>query len=499
MPITDGHDMNASSPEHVRVGSRDDASALLDTLRARLGDDAVLVGEEVAGRACHVWDARPLQALALVRPSGTEQVSAVLNACHAAGCGVVTHGGTTGLAGGIDSAPHEIVLSLERMRAIEPVATGERTVTVQAGAVLERVQDAARDAGLQFGLDLGARGSCTIGGNIGTNAGGLSVLRYGMMREQVLGLEAVLADGTVVSSMKGLLKNNTGYDWTQLMIGSEGTLGVVTRAVLRLRPATPVVATAMLGCARFEQVVALLGTLSRDLDGTLNAFEVIWNPFYRLNTDPAHADHVGAPLGRDHPLYVIVESRGCDEGTTARFSDALETALDAGLIDDAVLASSERDGGRLWAVREQIEIALRHDPVFVYDVSLPIGRMPGYLDRVHAALRERWPEVHFYAYGHLADGNLHLMVAPEAIRPGAVARHGLGEASERVLAQEADSDRIVYDALRAVGGSVSAEHGIGTKKKRWLAHSRSAAELALMRTLKNALDPAGTLNPGKLF
>jgi len=491
--------MNAPIAERASAAPRNDVSSLLDTLRVRLGDDAVLTGDEVANRARHVWDARPLQALALVRPSGTEEVSAVLAACHAAGCGVVTHGGTTGLAGGIDSAPHEIVLSLERMRTIEPVATGERTVTVQAGAVLERVQEAAREAGLQFGLDLGARGSCTIGGNIGTNAGGLSVLRYGMMREQVLGLEAVLADGTVVSSMKGLLKNNTGYDWTQLMIGSEGTLGVVTRVVLRLRPATPVVATAMLGCERFDQVVGLLGALSRDLDGTLNAFEVIWNPFYRLNTDAAHADHVDAPLGRDHPLYVIVESRGCDEGTTARLSDALENALEAGLITDAVLAGSDSEGRRLWAVREQIEIALRHDPVFVYDVSLPIGCMPAYLDEVEAALRERWPAVNFYAYGHLADGNLHLMVAPGAIRPGATARHGLGEASEATLAQEATSDRIVYDPLRALGGSVSAEHGIGTKKRRWLAHSRSAAELALMRTLKNALDPAGTLNPGKLF
>jgi len=472
---------------------------LLVALRRALGDEAVLTGADVTVRARHVWDARPIDALAVIRPSSTEQVADTLRLCNAAGRSVVTHGGLTGLVGGNDSLAKDVVLSLERLRRIESLDAAERTITVQAGTVLENVQRAAEEAGLQFGLDLGARGSCTIGGNIATNAGGLSVLRYGMMREQVLGLEAVLADGTIVSSMKGLLKNNTGYDWTQLLIGSEGTLGVVTRAVLRLHPATPVVATAMLGCERLEQVGELLGTLSRELDGTLNAFEVIWNPFYRLNTDPERAGHVDAPLGREHPLYAIVESRGSDEGTTTRFDTAMEKAFEKGLITDAVLARSEHDRQRLWAVREQIEIALTHDPVFVYDVSLAIGRMQDYLDDVDRALREHWPQVRFFAYGHLADGNLHLMVAPEAIRPGAVVRHGLGEASEATLAAEAVSDRIVYDALRAVDGSVSAEHGIGTKKKRWLAHSRSAAERRLMHTLKHALDPEGTLNPGKVL
>jgi len=476
-----------------------DSAAPIAALRTQLGDDAVLCEDELAARARHVWDARSIDAACLVRPSTTEQVADVLRLCNAAGCHVVTHGGRTGLAGGGDSSGSDVVLSLERMRHIESLDRAERTITVQAGTVLENVQHAADEAGLQFGLDLGARGSCTVGGNIATNAGGLAVLRYGMMRAQVLGLEAVLADGTIVSSMKGLVKNNTGYDWTQLMIGSEGTLGVVTRAVLRLRPATPVVATALLGCERLEQVSELLGMLSRDLDGTLNAFEVIWNPFYRLNTDTAQPDHVDAPLERNHPLYVIVESRGSDEATSARFGDALENAFGQGLITDAVVAGSENDRQRLWAVREQIEIALKHDPVFVYDISLAIGHMQAYLDRVHAALLERWPQVQFFAYGHLADGNLHLMVAPEPIKPGAVVRHGLGEASEATLGAEAFSDRIVYDALRALGGSVSAEHGIGTKKKRWLGHSRSEAELTLMRTLKRALDPNGTLNPGKML
>lgn len=479
--------------------SSGDAAALLARLQDALGDAHVLTGSQVDARARHVWDPRALQALAVVRPSSSDEVAAVLRACADADRAVVTLGGITGLAGGNDSTPDDVVLTLERMRDIETIDPVARTITVQAGCVLETVQRAAAESGLQFGLDLGARGSCTIGGNIATNAGGLSVLRYGMMRAQVLGLEAVLADGSIVSSMKGLLKNNTGYDWTQLLIGSEGTLGVVTRAVLRLHPATPVVATAMLGCSDLDKVTRLLDAMSRELDGTLNAFEVIWNPFYRLNTDPARPDRTPAPLGRDHALYVIAEARGHDDGLLHRFDQVLERAVEHGLVEDAVVAQSEQQRASLWPVREHIEIALLHDPLFVYDVSLSIGRMGDYLDRVRDALRARWPDGHFYAYGHLADGNLHLLVAPRSIQPGARVRHGLGDADAATLADEAISDAIIYGELAAVDGSVSAEHGIGTKKRQWLGHSRSAAERQLMATLKRALDPDQRLNPGKVL
>jgi len=482
------------------------ADALLDTLRGACGAEHVLVGDDVSARATHFWNPAPLSARAVVRPGSTAETAAVLAACHAAGQSVVTHGGVTGLAGGDTSTDDDVVVSLERMRDIEHVDPTGRTITVGAGCVLERVQAAAREAGLQFGLDLGARGSCTIGGNIATNAGGLSVLRYGMMREQVLGLEAVLADGTVVSSMNRMLKNNAGYDLRQLFVGSEGTLGIVTRAVLRLRAPTPSAQTALVAFERFGQVTALLAHVDGALNGTLNACEVIWNRFYRLNTDPANEGHGAAPLERDHPIYAIVESRGADPDRDAEtFARALETAMERELVTDAVIARSGRERAGIWHLREHIDIALRHEPVFTYDVSLPIVDMGTYLAEVERAVLARWPDGVLYAYGHLADGNLHLLVAP---RPMPAAGDAGGDGPADVPADEPTasdieawhraSDEIVFAPLEPLGGSVSAEHGIGLAKKAHLPRSRGPEEIALMRALKATLDPGGILNPGKV-
>ena len=473
--------------------SGEGTATLLGELRAVVGDAHVLVGEDVSARAAHFWNPEPLRARALVRPGSTRETAAVLARCDARAQSVVTRGGVTGLAGGERSGADDVVLSLERMNAIESLDPLERTITVGAGCVLERVQDAARESGLQFGLDLGARGSCTIGGNVATNAGGLSVLRYGMMREQLLGLEVALADGTVLSSMNAQLKNNTGYDLKHLFVGSEGTLGVVTRAVLRLRPATPATATALVAFDDFDAAQRLLARLGESLEGTLNAYEIIWKRFYRLNTDPEHAGSAPSPLSREHPLYALVESRGADaERTASRFEAALGEALDAGLVVDAVLAQSERERAALWPIRENIEIVLRHAPVFTYDVSLPIGAMARYVDELEAALRARWPESLLYAYGHVADGNLHLIVAP---RP-------FGDETplpaERERAWHAESDELVYAPLGPLGGSVSAEHGIGLDKKAHLGRTRGEAEIATMRALKRMLDPNGILNPGKI-
>ena len=482
------------SPPTAGAARERPADALLDALREACGAAHVLVGTDVAARATHFWDPAPLAAGAVVRPGSTAEVSAVLAACHRAGQSVVTHGGVTGLAGGDRTTPADVVLSLERLRDVETVDPLGRTMTVGAGCVLERARAAALEAGLQLGLDLGARGSCTIGGNIATNAGGLSVLRHGMMREQVLGLEAVLADGTVLSSMNRMLKNNAGYDLKQLFIGSEGTLGVVTRAVLRLRAPTPSRETALVACARFADVAALLAHVDTALNGTLNAFEVLWRPFYRLNTDPAHAGAGPAPLGRDHPLYAIVEARGADPARDAgTFARALETAFERGLVADAVVARSERERAEIWHVREQIDIALRHDPVFPYDVSLPLADTEGYVGALERAVRARWPEGLLIAYGHLADGNLHLLVAPRPMgAPGS-------PCAADVDAWHRASDEMVFAPLGPLGGSISAEHGIGLLKKAHLPRSRTPAELDLMRALKRTLDPANILNPGKIL
>ncbi len=478
-------------------------SELLNELRSIVGDANVLDQQTVALRASHFWDSSPMQAHALVRPSNTDEVSAVLTACHAAGQPVVTHGGLTGLVDGEKSHNNEIVLSLERMRSIESVDVAGRTMTVQAGCILEQVQQTASDHGLLYGLDLGARGSCTIGGNISTNAGGLSVLRYGMTREQILGLEVVLADGTVLSSMNALLKNNTGYDLKQLFIGSEGTLGIVTKAVLRLRPDTPTCNTALLAFDKFEQVTAVLSHLSATLNSQLNAFEIIWNDFYCLSTSDTTTDSVRAPLSSNYAAYAIVESRGANAVADQKvFTEALEQAMEQGNIVDAVIAQSEKERAQIWTIRENVDVVLRHDPAFIYDISLPIASMETYLETIKQSITSVWPTAIVYAYGHLADSNLHISVAPI---PENYGKNPSSTGTETAPLTEEQTqwyrqcNTMVFEPLSDIGGSISAEHGIGLMKKSYLHYSRSEDEIATMRLIKRSLDPTNLLNPGKII
>lgn len=472
------------------VGTVPDVELLLQSLVTIVGEKHVLRGDDVSARSTHFWDPTPLCARAVVRPANTKQTAAVLKICHEAGQAIVTHGGVTGLVDGNLSGNTDIVLSMERQTAIESIDARGSTITVQAGAILQTVQEAAALANKQFGLDLGARGSCTIGGNIATNAGGLSVLRYGMMREQVLGLEVVLSDGTVLSSMNSMMKNNAGYDLKHLFIGSEGTLGVITRAVLRLRAATPNVDTALLAFSSFEQVTDLLGEFSASLNSTLDAFEVIWQPFYQLNTNASIEGTVAAPLPASYPLYAIVETRSADSSSAQLFEKALEHSMNNGLIQDAVVAQSEKERAAIWQIRENIDLALQHDPVFVYDISLPIADMHQYIDATIEQLEQRWPGVIVYVYGHLADGNLHVLVAPPCDKP-------MSEDQRREWQNQ--SNDLVYTPLQNLGGSISAEHGIGLTKKAYLSLSRTPEEIDLMRTLKRTLDPAGILNAGKIL
>ena len=474
--------------DNVKTTNRE---CLLDALANIVGSSNVLRGEQVSQRATHFWDSTPLDAKAIVRPANTAETSAVLKLCHEQSQTVVTHGGVTGLVDGNRTTSNDIVLSLERQNHIESIDEKGRTMLVQAGAVLQNIQEAAADANLQFGLDLGARGSCTIGGNISTNAGGLSVLRYGMTREQVLGLEVVLADGTILSSLNQMMKNNAGYDLKHLFIGSEGTLGIITRAVLRLRPATPHIDTALMAFASFDQVSDLLGDLAASLNGNLDAFEVIWQPFYQLNTNAQLDGTSAAPLPASYPIYAIVETRSNNaENASSDFQHALEKALNNGLIQDAVIAQSQKERANIWHIREHIDIALSHDPVFVYDISLPIADMNNYVESTIGQLEQHWPGVIVYVYGHLADGNLHVLVAPPTDSP-------LSEAE--FTKWQSISNDIVYTPLKKLGGSISAEHGIGLSKKAYLHHSRTPEEIALMKTLKNSLDSSGILNPGKII
>ena len=432
--------------------------------------------------------------------------------CHEAGQTVVTHGGVTGLVDGNRSNEHDIIVSLERQSAIEHIDPTGRTITVQAGAKLQVVQEKAAESGLQFGLDLGARGTCTIGGNVSTNAGGLSVLRYGMTREQVLGLEVVLADGTIISSMNAMMKNNAGYDLKQLFIGSEGTLGIITRVVLRLRAPTPHVETALLAFDNFASITATLQSLDSAFNGTLDAFEVLWQPFYRLNTDPDRSDTVTAPLSRDYPLYAIVERRSADKQGTEKqdsvdsvFEPALAQLMEEGALVDAVIAKSAQEAASIWHIREHIDIALEPDPVFTYDVSLPIATMEDYVSRLTTELETMWPEVTLYVYGHLADGNLHILISPPETDSSTKTAEDTDSAhtsiNKATYVEKLHKlcNKLVYTPLQSIGGSISAEHGIGLYKKEYLPLSRNTAELTLMKTLKRTLDPKAILNRGKIF
>ncbi|MEQ6918157.1 FAD-binding oxidoreductase [Halomonas aquatica] len=457
--------------------------ALLRQIADVVGDVNVLTGETVSERRVDWLSGAPCRAGAIVRPGSTAELAEVMRLCHAARQPVVTHGGLTGLVHGAEASADELAISLERMTAIEDVDRIGATLTVQAGAPLQSVQEAAEAVDLQFALDLGARGSCTIGGNIATNAGGIRVIRYGMMRQQVLGLEAVLADGTVVSSMNRMLKNNAGFDLKQLFIGSEGTLGIVTRAVLHLQPPTPYMQTALVACPSFEAVTGLLAHLGQTLGGSLAAFEVMWQSHYRLLTEES-ARH-RPPLATDSPYYVILESLGNDPQSHAmQFSRALEGALESEVVSDAVLAQSGSQRQALWAIREDIEGLIQAlSPLFTFDISLPIPAMERYVTHLEAALERDWPGARMVTFGHLGDGNLHISICTGSADP----------MTRRAV------ERLVYTPLAELGGSISAEHGIGLEKRDYLALSRTPEEIDLMHTLKRALDPHGLLNRHKVL
>jgi FAD/FMN-containing dehydrogenase len=454
---------------------------LLADLRSIVGDWGVVTGDPLHARQYDPF-AGEIRAEVLVRPRDTAQVSAVLRLCHSRGQVVVTHGGMTGLVYGTAARASDLILSIEALNQIESVDLPGRTMRVQAGVTLQRAQEEAERFDLMFPLDLGGRGSATIGGNISTNAGGMRVVRYGMMRSLVLGVEAVLADGTVLGSLNRMLKNNSGYDLKQLFIGSEGTLGVVTRADLRLVSRPRSQGTAFVGCPDFASVIKLLGVMDAGLGGQLSAFEVMWPEFYELTTTPPA---INTPiLQRGHGLYVLIEALGGDPQSDAeRLEQALGQAMEQGLIADAVIAKSDLERRAMWAPREDVFQTRRYGPTHNFDVSLAISDMPGYLDTLRRELPKCAPGARIIVFGHIADGNLHIVVAA-------------GEAHEATFEAV---ERCVYESLRPISGSISAEHGIGLERKAYLGISRSEAEIATMRALKKALDPRGILNPGKVF
>jgi len=457
---------------------------IVKELRALIGEAGVLDAAEVAKRSAGVWRPDNLKAAALARPASTEQVAAVMQWCHAHGVTVVPQGGLTGLVHGADTEPGQVVISTERMKSIEAIDPIQRTAVVQAGVSLQALQEAADAADLLYPVDFPARGTATLGGMAATNAGGNRVIRYGMTRDTVLGLEVVLADGTVVSSLNTLIKNNTGYDLKQFFVGAEGTLGVITRLVLRLREKPVAANTAFAGFDAFDNVAKFLKHMDRNLGGTLSSFEVMWQSFYRLvTTAPAKGR---PPIAQDYPYYVLVESQGADrELDTQRFNSAMESAFESGLIVDAAIAQSDADSHGFWALRDDVERVMHGGLPVIFDISLPIAEMDAYARRLQEGLVDAIGADHrLFIFGHLGDGNLHVVVqVPPAI----------------YMADRGKIEAVVYGGLASFRGAVSAEHGIGLEKKPWLAISRSEPELAVMRALKAALDPRNLLNPGKIL
>lgn len=455
-------------------------SDIIEQFEAILDANGIMRGEEVCNRAVHVWNDASIEAQVILRPTTTAQVAAILKVCNAAKQTVVAHGGRTGLVQSSITVANDVIISLERMNQIEEIDEVGRTMTVQAGVPLQTLQDAAEAAGLFFPVDLGARGSCQIGGNVSTNAGGNRVIRFGMMRDNVLGLEAVLADGTVVTSLNTMIKNNAGYDLKQLFIGSEGTLGVITRLVLRLREAVTEDETAFVSFDTFDQVTGFLKYIDGALGGTLSAYEVLWHDYYDLVTTAPATNK--PPVEKSRPFYALVESLG-SQSDREKFEAIMIKALEDGLISDAAVAQSGGDRAAMWAIRDDVEQFFRYGPPQIFDVSIAIRYIGEYVDEVKRRLREQWPDHHCFTFGHIGDGNIHFAIT-------------VPNADEKI---HRAVEVCVYEPLAPHGGSVSAEHGIGLEKKDYLSISRSDTEIALMRRLKHSFDPNGILNPGKIF
>jgi FAD/FMN-containing dehydrogenase len=452
----------------------------IDELLERLGPDIVTVSD-VSERYHTDWTGTaPCAPVALIRPRTTDQVAQALQICDRHRQSVIAQGGLTGLTGAAVPSPGDISLSTERLVGVEEIDPAAATMTVWAGTTLEAAQQAALAAGFELTYDLGARGSCTVGGNVATNAGGNRVIRYGMTREHVLGLEAVLADGTILTSLNKLLKNNAGYDLKQLFIGSEGTLGVVTRVVLRLRPKPAARTTALLACPDYAAVVTMLDRCRREASN-LSAFEVMWPAYYQMLAE--RRGGITPPVDIAAGMGVIVELSGNDPHLDEELVERLMgTAIEDGTVSDAFLARSAADTEAIWGMREAGPmdgiVGLVH-----FDIGLPTGSIDDFLTEATARLRDEWPQIDVYPFGHIGDSNLHITAS-------------VGYADTAV---ELRIDDIVYATVAEFAGSVSAEHGIGTIKRPYLHHSRTSAEIDVMRRLKAALDPNGILNPGKVL
>lgn len=455
------------------------AADIISRLRGIVGEGDVLTGRDASDRTT-VWEThQPCNAKAIVRPASTEQVAAVMKVCFELGQSVVPYGGLTNLVQGCATTPDDIALSFEKLNAIEEIDTTAHTMTAQAGVTMLSAQEAADREDLFFPVDIGARGTCMLGGNVSSNAGGTKVIRYGMMRDSVLGLEAVLADGTVVSSMNRFIKNNSGFDLKHLFIGTEGVLGLITRIVFRLSVKPQTHNVALVACSDYEQVVAVLNKAKTLLGSSLCGFEVMWSDFYETVTQPK--GKLRSPLSEYWPFYAIVEAMGTRPGADdENFEGVLGEMIESELILDGVIAKSDKEREEIWAIRGEVEWLVKD--CYNFDVSLRIADVGQYIDQVMSRIESDIPGSLVAAFGHLGDNNIHVSV--------------LCEGNKTVHAETIEKH--VYELLVPYQGAISAEHGIGLEKKSYLPISRSAEEIELMKSLKRSMDPKNILNPGKV-
>ena len=471
-------------------------TALLSRLRALVGDAHVLTHEDPATDLSgweQDWRKRAHgRALAVVRPGSTDEVAEVVKACVAARVSIVPQGGNTGLVVGSvpDDTGTQVVLSLRRMNAVRELDAANLTFTVEAGCVLQDLQDTAERAGLLFPLSLAAEGSCTIGGNLATNAGGTQVVRYGNTRDLCLGLEVVTAQGEIWHGLGGLRKDNTGYDLRNLFVGSEGTLGIITAATLKLYPLPAARLTAWTAVPTLDAAVALLGLAHQHLGAGLTGFEVMGQ--FALSLVDKHFSQLRVPLWRDAPYCVLLENSDSESEAhaRARFESLLETAMERGVLSDAVVAESLAQAQQLWHMRESIPLAQAEEGLNIkHDISVPVSRIPAFCQETDALLQREIPGVRLVNFGHLGDGNLHYNVqAPE----GTDGPLFLKSYEEKV-------NSLVFDAVKRYHGSISAEHGIGSLKVGKLPRYKDPVALALMRQIKQSLDPLNLLNPGRVI
>ena len=464
---------------------------LIEQLTTLVGKTNVLMDGDLSAYELD-WRKRSRgKALAVVRPANTNEVAVVVKACVAAGVSIVTQGGNTGLVGGSipDESGQQVVLSLQRMNTVRNIDAANLTMTVDAGCILQTLQDTAEKADFLFPLSLAAEGSCTIGGNLATNAGGTQVVRYGNARDLCLGLEVVTAQGDIWHGLSGLRKDNTGYDLRDLFVGSEGTLGIITAATLKLYPLPAARLTAWAAVPSMEHAVTLLGLAHKHLGAGLTGFEVMGQ--FALSLVAKHYPQQRVPLWQDAPFCVLLETSDHESEAHAReqFEKLLETAFEDGCVLDAVVAENLTQANQLWHIRESIPLAQAEEGLNIkHDISVAVSRIPEFVAKTDALLGAAIPGVRLVNFGHLGDGNLHYNVqAPLE-----------GDSQAFLRDFEADVNTIVYDSVACFDGSISAEHGVGGLKIDKLEKHKSPVALGMMRAIKQALDPHGVMNPGRV-